>query len=510
MTVGADPAGGTAPPGIVPRWEWRIFGDTFGRADELLATRPTVSVVDSDELYFVATNSDASVKVREGLMDVKHLQRVNDDGLELWMPVMKASFPLSAEDTASVLTTLNVVVPSLERAAYTLDAIEAELVRPNPALLGVRVHKHRSRYVVDDCMVELTELRTGSTATLTLALESPDPALVTATVRTFGLEGRRNVSLAPGLKTIVGFGAQRYGVIDVGTNSVKFHLSERRADGEVGAVVDRAEVTRLGEGLDDTGQLAQEPIERTVEAIAGMVDEARQYDAVAVAAVGTAGLRSASNRAELVDAVQARSGVTVEVISGEEEARLAYLAATSALPAARGRLVVFDSGGGSTQFTFGQDEHVDEQFSVDVGAVRVAERHGLASAVPTDSLDAALAAVADDLDRLDGRPPPDAVVAIGGTATNLAAVKHGLARYDADVVQGTILDLDEIDRQIELYRTRDADERRQIVGLQPARAEVILAGACIVRTILTKLDHTSLTVSDRGLRHGVVLARFAR
>ena len=193
----------------------------------------------------------------------------------------------------------------------------------------------------------------------------------------------------------------------------------------------------------------------------------------------------------------------MQVISGEDEARLAYLAATSALPSAQGRLVVFDSGGGSTQLTFGEGGHIDEQFSVDVGAVRVAERFGLAGAVSKEALDAALAGVADDLSRLDDRPAPDAIVAIGGTSTNLAAVKHGLATYDPDVVQGTVLDLAEIDRQIELYRTRSADERRQIAGLQPARAEVILAGACIVRTILTKLHHESLTVSDRGLRHGV-------
>jgi exopolyphosphatase / guanosine-5'-triphosphate,3'-diphosphate pyrophosphatase len=208
--------------------------------------------------------------------------------------------------------------------------------------------------------------------------------------------------------------------------------------------------------------------------------------------------------------VHARAAVTVEVISGDEEGRLAYLAATSALPAARGRLVVFDSGGGSTQFSFGHDDHVDERFSLDVGAVRVAERFGLASAVSTDTLDAALAALSSELNRLDGRPGPDAIVAIGGTATNLAAVKHGLAQYDPDRVHGTTLDIAELDRQIELYRTRSADERRDIAGLQPARADVILAGACIVRTILTKLDHDAMTVSDRGLRHGVVLERFAR
>ena len=92
--------------------------------------------------------------------------------------------------------------------------------------------------------------------------------------------------------------------------------------------------------------------------------------------------------------------------------------------------------------------------------------------------------------------------------TNIAAVSHGLSRYDPDVVQGTVLDRAEIDRQIELFRGRDAAERRSIVGLQPKRAEVILAGACIVRTVMDKLGQSSLTVSDRGLRHGVLVERF--
>jgi exopolyphosphatase / guanosine-5'-triphosphate,3'-diphosphate pyrophosphatase len=117
-------------------------------------------------------------------------------------------------------------------------------------------------------------------------------------------------------------------------------------------------------------------------------------------------------------------------------------------------------------------------------------------------------AIAADLARLDGRPSPDALVALGGVVTNLAAVKHELAEYDPDVVQGTVLDTDEIDRQIELYRTRTADERREIVGLQPKRAEVVLAGACVVRVTMEKLGRHSLVVSDRGLRHGLLLDRF--
>jgi hypothetical protein len=169
---------------------------------------------------------------------------------------------------------------------------------------------------------------------------------------------------------------------------------------------------------------------------------------------------------------------------------------------------VFDTGGGSSQFTFGHDSNVDERSSVEVGAVRYTERYQLDRIVSPDVLQEALAAISADLSRLDGRPVPDTLVAMGGAVTNLTAVKHGLATYDPSVVQGTVLDRAEIDRQIELYRSRDADARRAIVGLQPKRAEVILAGACIVRTVMEKLGKESLTVSDRGLRHGVLAERF--
>jgi exopolyphosphatase/guanosine-5'-triphosphate,3'-diphosphate pyrophosphatase len=239
-----------------------------------------------------------------------------------------------------------------------------------------------------------------------------------------------------------------------------------------------------------------------------MAREARDRGVDEIAAVGTAGLRIARNSADFVRAVEAASGVDVEVISGEEEARLAYLAARSGLGLAEGSVVVFDTGGGSTQFTFGDGEEVDARFSLDVGAVRLTEEHALDGVVSEDRLAAALEDIAADLAPLDGRSTPAALVGMGGAVTNLAAVKHELAAYDPEVVQGTVLDLAEIDRQIELYRTRTAEERRAIVGLQANRAEVILAGACIVRTVLVKLGSESLTVSDRGLRHGVLAERF--
>ena len=120
----------------------------------------------------------------------------------------------------------------------------------------------------------------------------------------------------------------------------------------------------------------------------------------------------------------------------------------------------------------------------------------------------AMAAISVILSRIEGRPIPEALVAMGGAVTNITAVMHRLATYDPSVVQGTVLDRVEIDRQIELYRSQDAGARRAIVGLQPKRAEVILAGACIVRTVMEKLGKQSFTVSDRGLRHGLLAERF--
>jgi exopolyphosphatase/guanosine-5'-triphosphate,3'-diphosphate pyrophosphatase len=97
---------------------------------------------------------------------------------------------------------------------------------------------------------------------------------------------------------------------------------------------------------------------------------------------------------------------------------------------------------------------------------------------------------------------------MGGAVTNITAVRLGLATYDPDAVQGAVLDRAELDRQIELYRSREAEARRAIVGLQPKRADVILAGACIVRTVMDKLGQDTLTVSDRGLRHGLLVDRY--
>lgn len=494
---------GSPETAIVPRWEWRTFGQRFDVAEDQLGALAPDRIEESDETYLLSLDGSDTVKVRGGLLDVKHLEEVSDEGLERWMPVMKAAFPLAAGDVQRMMAALGVA--SAPRDVSTVGDLLAELIEPDPRLLAIGVRKRRGRFTLDGCMVELTEVGTDSGRTRTVAVESPDLQLVVATVRRLGLEGRPNVSYPRALKALAGFGASRRAVIDVGTNSVKFCIGERGEDGGWRTIVDRAEVTRLGEGLRETGRLSPEPADRTIDAIAGMAEEARRTDAPEITAVGTAGLRIASNATGFLDEVAFRCGVRIEVISGEQESRLAYLAVKAGIGQTEGTLVVFDTGGGSSQFTFGHADVVEERWSVNVGAVGFSERFGLDQVVSDDVLASTFEAIAADLERLDGRPTPDRLVAIGGAVTNLAAVKHELGTYDADLVRGTVLDRAEIDRQIELYRTRTADERRQIVGLQPKRAEVILAGACIVRTVLTKLGSDSLTVSDRGLRHGLLI-----
>jgi exopolyphosphatase / guanosine-5'-triphosphate,3'-diphosphate pyrophosphatase len=464
---------------MAARWEWRTFGDDFGDAEDRLGALTPDRVGETDEVYLVSRTSDVSVKVRDETLDMKERIAVADDGLEQWQPVVKQPFPVEVPDAQRVF-----------------DALEAD-VRVVP------VHKQRAHYLIDGCMVELTGLTSGDARTRTIAVEAEDPELVRATVRKLGLEGRRVTCMARGLKALVGYGGERYAAIDVGTNSVKLYVGEREQDGSWQTIAERAEVTRLGEGLADGGALGREPIERTAQAIAAMADEAREDGVVQIVAAGTAGMRMASNSNELIDAVRERAGVEIEVIPGDEEARLAYTAVVAALPEKPASLVVFDTGGGSSQFTF-----ADEQFSLNVGAARFTERFGLDRPVSADVIAEARAAIAAELTRIQERPKPDLVVGMGGAVTNLTAVKQQLAEYDAEAVQGAVLERSEVERQIELYRERTADQRREIAGLQPKRAEVILAGACIVATVLDLLGRDSLTVSARGLRHGLLAERF--
>jgi exopolyphosphatase/guanosine-5'-triphosphate,3'-diphosphate pyrophosphatase len=189
--------------GIVPRWEWRTFGESFGSAEDVLASGEPERAQESHEIYVLSDESDSSIKIRDGLMDVKQLEAVNADGLQQWRPVLKNSFPLAAAEVATMLQAAGVGGFETTRDAYTLEQLLDEVVGPNDWLEAIDVHKQRAHYLVGGCMTELSEISCDGRSSRTIVVEGEDPDLVSATVRELGLHDRPNVCLARGLKTML-------------------------------------------------------------------------------------------------------------------------------------------------------------------------------------------------------------------------------------------------------------------------------------------------------------------
>ena len=161
---------------IVPRWEWRAFGRSFGAAEDALVPITLGRTEEGDEIYIVSGPS-VNVKVRDDLIDVKVLREVNADGLERWEPVVKQGFPLTTKDVSEVLEALDVPAPELTRAAHTLDGF-LDVIRPNDLARVVNVHKRRNRFTVGGCMAELADVVADGRPTRTIAIESEDAAAV--------------------------------------------------------------------------------------------------------------------------------------------------------------------------------------------------------------------------------------------------------------------------------------------------------------------------------------------
>jgi exopolyphosphatase / guanosine-5'-triphosphate,3'-diphosphate pyrophosphatase len=181
------------------RWEWRTFGERLGEAEERLAALEPGRVAQSDETYLLSAEGVDAVKVRDGLMDVKHLAQVDDDGLELWKPVMKSPLPISAADAEAVLAALRVPAP-LDGDTYDLGALARAA---DGAVRLVPVHKTRRHCTIGGCMAELTDLRAGEESTRTIAIEAEEPARVLAAVRELRLGSRPNVNVPRGLRALV-------------------------------------------------------------------------------------------------------------------------------------------------------------------------------------------------------------------------------------------------------------------------------------------------------------------
>jgi exopolyphosphatase/guanosine-5'-triphosphate,3'-diphosphate pyrophosphatase len=190
---------------IIPRWEWRTFGTTgLAGSERSIRARSQARVRRSGEIYIISSQSMGNIKVRDTLMDIKTLAATNADKLELWNPVLKAAFPLGREVLSEVFAALRVVMPALERDAFTLQQCLDELIRPRPELRVVNVGKERHGFMIDGCIAEIADVTFDGMPFHTVAVEHANPELVVATVHSLKLDKFENINYLRAMKNAVG------------------------------------------------------------------------------------------------------------------------------------------------------------------------------------------------------------------------------------------------------------------------------------------------------------------
>ncbi len=304
--------------------------------------------------------------------------------------------------------------------------------------------------------------------------------------------------------------SKRVAVIDVGSNSTRLLVAD--VAGGVSVLERQSRVTRLGRGVDLSGQLADEAIEAACGAIGDYVEICRDKDVEEVAAIATSAVRDASNGAAFVAELRERFALSARVLDGEEEARLTYRGATAEQPPDVPTLVI-DIGGGSTEMVVGSGTEVGFHASLQAGVVRHTERH--VSADPPTA--AELEALAKDVSGLiaDARAGHEetrveAGIAVAGTPTSLAAVELGLEPYDPAQVHGHVLSLETIQRELSRFASAPLAERGEMVGLHRDRAPTIIAGCVILIEAMRAFGLERIRASEHDILYGMALATAAQ
>jgi exopolyphosphatase/guanosine-5'-triphosphate,3'-diphosphate pyrophosphatase len=293
-------------------------------------------------------------------------------------------------------------------------------------------------------------------------------------------------------------------VVDIGTNSTRLLLAEV-GDGSLRELARESIVTRLGEGVDATGRLGDEPMERVFAALDSFAPAIER--ATVRTAVMTSAVRDAANGAEFAGIVRDRYGLEAATLSGDEEARLTSLGATATRDGDE-TVVVIDIGGGSTELVVGSGADLVFHISTQVGVVRHSERY-LHSDPPTAE---ELAALAEDARGVfeasvpaDVRSRPAVAIGVGGTATQLASIDLALVEHDRDRVEGHAVSRDRLEELRDRLAALPLAERREVTGLDPARAPTIVAGAVVLREVLGAFALAGFEASERDILWGVAL-----
>ena len=304
---------------------------------------------------------------------------------------------------------------------------------------------------------------------------------------------------------------QRRAVIDIGTNSVKLLVAEVRGT-FIDPIVEESEQTRLGRGFYEQHLLQPGPIQQTALAVARLAQSAREAGAESIQLIATSAARDARNAMDLKAAVEAASGLIPRIITGEEEAELAFRGVTSDPAFQSHSLAILDVGGGSTEIITGSGEHHLYRQSYPIGSVRLMERFPTGDPPLPEELTRCRQWLIDQLPKREAFPVqnvsesggPMQLVGTGGAATILARMTLGLTGFDRSRIDGLTLTRQQIREALDRIWNQSLADRRTIPGMPPNRADIILMGALIYDTIMELYGYDTLTISTRGLRFGAL------
>ena len=301
---------------------------------------------------------------------------------------------------------------------------------------------------------------------------------------------------------------RRSAFFDIGTNTILCLIAEIRDTGRFRVLDDLAEIVGLGQGVDHTGLISPQAEGRAARVLEQFVAHCRNLGVEETTAVGTSALRDAKNSEQVRNALRQKTGLNVRVLSGAEEAAFSFLAVERGLALQGRELLVIDVGGGSTEFIRGNDRGISRAVSIDMGSVRLTERFLHSDPVKPEELEAMIRATDRELGMLPGRGIDRisgiSLVGIAATFTTLAAMEKRLAIYSHPAVHGSRLTLQQVRAQIATLQVKTVEQRKRIIGLDPKRADVILAGACLIERIMSFYQTDDVIVSDQGVRYGLL------
>jgi len=304
-----------------------------------------------------------------------------------------------------------------------------------------------------------------------------------------------------------------YAGIDIGTLTLRLLIARIEADGKLQELVSERRIVRLGEGLQPSRRLQPAPMARALDTIKGWLPVIERAGAQDVASVATSAVRDAVNRDDFLAAIKRASGLEVEVISGEEEARRALLGIQAGFPDGVDRFVALDIGGGSTEFIKVSPGHAPEMVSIDEGVVRLTEECLRTDPVRKDEVAAAQARIKKHLGVVEerlGNLVEYRLVGTAGSITTLAAMDQRLEVYEPRRIHNYRLPVEAVRRIVGELVPRTHAQRRALTGLEPGREDIILAGALILLESMERFGFPDCLVSDYGLREGLLVDRWQK